>query len=117
MIGSLQSELFRAVRLVVDTGIHSKRWTREEAIKYMMDNAGQVKSAAESEIERYIVWPAQATAYMVGRIKILELREKAKNELGNRFDIKDFHSVVLMNGVLPLTVLEKLIDEYIANNS
>ena len=117
MIGSLQSELFRAVRLVVDTGIHSKRWTREEAIKYMMDNAGQVKSAAESEIERYIVWPAQATAYMVGRIKILELREKAKNALGNRFDIKDFHSVVLMNGVLPLTVLEKLIDDYIANNS
>jgi uncharacterized protein (DUF885 family) len=117
MIGSLQSELFRAVRLVVDTGIHSKRWTREEAIKYMMDNAGQVKSAAESEIERYIVWPAQATAYMVGRIKILELREKAKNELGNRFDIKDFHSVVLMNGVLPLTVLEALINDYIADNS
>ena len=117
MIVSLQSELFRAVRLVVDTGIHSKRWTREEAIKYMMDNAGQVKSAAESEIERYIVWPAQATAYMVGRIKILELREKAKNELGNRFDIKDFHSVVLMNGVLPLTVLEALINDYIADNS
>ena len=117
LIGSLQSELFRAVRLVVDTGIHSKRWTREEAIKYMMDNAGQVKSAAESEIERYIVWPAQATAYMVGRIKILELRNKAKNALGNRFNIKDFHSVVLMNGVLPLTVLEALIDDYIANNS
>ena len=117
MIGSLQSELFRAARLVVDTGIHSKKWTREKAIKYMMDNAGQVRSAAESEIERYIVWPAQATAYMVGRIKILELREKAKNQLGNRFNIKDFHSAVLMNGVLPLTVLEAVIDKYIAENS
>ena len=117
MIGSLQSELFRAVRLVVDTGIHSKKWTREEAIKYMMDNAGQVRSAAESEIERYIVWPAQATAYMVGRIKILELREKAKGQLGNRFNIKDFHSAVLMNGVLPLTVLEAVIDKYIVENS
>ena len=117
MIGSLQSELFRAARLVVDTGIHSKRWTREEAITYMIDNAGQVRSAAESEIERYIVWPAQATAYMVGRIKIFELREKAKNELGNRFNIKDFHSAVLMNGVLPLTVLESVIDEYISENS
>ena len=117
MIGSLQSELFRAARLVVDTGLHSKKWTREEAIIYMMDNAGEVRSESESEIERYIVWPAQATAYMVGRIKILELREKAKNALGNRFDIKDFHSVVLMNGVLPLEVLEKLIDDYIANNS
>ena len=117
MIGSLQSELFRAARLVVDTGIHSKKWTREKAIKYMMDNAGQVRSAAESEIERYIVWPAQATAYMVGRIKILELREKAKGQLGNRFNIKDFHSAVLMNGVLPLTVLEAVIDKYIVENS
>ena len=117
MIGSLQSELFRAARLVVDTGLHSKKWTREEAIIYMMDNAGEVRSESESEIERYIVWPGQATSYMIGRIKIMELRERAKAELGNRFDIKDFHSVVLMNGVLPLTVLESLVDQYIKENS
>ena len=117
MIGSLQSELFRAARLVVDTGLHSKKWTREEAIIYMMDNAGGVRSESESEIERYIVWPGQATSYMIGRIKIMELRERAKTELGNRFDIKDFHSVVLMNGILPLTVLEALVDQYIKENS
>ncbi len=117
MIGSLQSELFRAARLVVDTGIHSKKWTREEAIIYMMDNAGEVRSESESEIERYIVWPGQATSYMIGRIKIMELRERAKAELGNRFNIKDFHSVVLMNGILPLTVLEALVDQYIKENS
>ena len=117
MIGSLQSELFRAARLVVDTGLHSKKWTREEAIIYMMDNAGEVRSESESEIERYIVWPGQATSYMIGRIKIMELRERAKTELGNRFNIKDFHSVVLMNGILPLTVLEALVDQYIKENS
>ena len=113
MIGSLQSELFRAVRLVVDTGIHYKKWTREEAIEYMMENVGSEESEATSEIERYIVWPGQACAYMIGRIKILELRERAQNELGNRFDIKDFHHNVLMNGSLPLTVLEAIIDKYI----
>ena len=113
MIGSLQSELFRAVRLVVDTGIHYKQWTREEAISYMIDNVGSEQSEATSEIERYIVWPGQACAYMIGRIKILELREKAKMELGNKFDIKDFHEQVLMNGSLPLTVLEAIIDDYI----
>ena len=117
MIGSLQSELFRAARLVVDTGLHSKKWTREEAIIYMMDNAGEVRSESESEIERYIVWPGQATSYMIGRIKIMELRERARAELGNRFNIKDFHSVVLMNGILPLTVLEALVDQYIKENS
>ncbi len=116
-IGSLQSELFRAARLVVDTGLHSKKWTREEAIIYMMDNAGEVRSESESEIERYIVWPGQATSYMIGRIKIMELRERARAELGNRFNIKDFHSVVLMNGILPLTVLEALVDQYIKENS
>ena len=117
MIGSLQSELFRAARLVIDTGLHAKKWTREEAIVYMMDNVGEVRSAAQSEIERYIVWPGQATSYMIGRVKILELRERAKKELGNRFDIKDFHSAVLMNGILPLTVLEAVVDDYIIENS
>ena len=80
---------------------------REEAIIYMMDNAGEVRSESESEIERYIVWPGQATSYMIGRIKIKELRERVKQNY-NRFDIKDFHSVVLMNGILALTVLEVL---------
>ncbi|GIS27195.1 MAG: hypothetical protein CM15mP127_15680 [Gammaproteobacteria bacterium] len=78
MIGSLQSELFRAVRLVIDTGIHHKGWTREEAIKYMMENVGSERSEATSEVERYIVWPGQACAYMLGRIKIMELRELQK---------------------------------------
>ena len=113
MIGSLQSELFRAARLVIDTGLHSKKWKREEAIKYMMENVGEVRSEAESEIERYIVWPGQACSYMIGKIKILELRERAKLEMGERFNIKDFHSTVLMNGVLPLEVLEELVEEYI----
>ena len=117
MIGSLQSELFRAARLVIDTGLHAKKWTREEAIVYMMDNVGEVRSEAQSEIERYIVWPGQATSYMIGRVKILELRERAKKELGNRFDIKDFHSAILMNGILPLTVLEAVVDDYIIENS
>ena len=117
MIGSLQSELFRAARLVIDTGLHAKKWTREEAIVYMMDNVGEVRSEAQSEIERYIVWPGQATSYMIGRVKILELRERAKKELGNRFDIKDFHSAILMNGILPLTVLEAGVDDYIIENS
>ena len=117
MIGSLQSELFRAARLVIDTGFMTKNGLREEAIVYMMDNVGEVRSEAQSEIERYIVWPGQATSYMIGRVKILELRERAKNELGNRFDIKDFHSAVLMNGILPLTVLEAVVDDYIIENS
>ena len=115
MIGSLQSELFRAVRLVIDTGIHHKGWTREEAIKYMMENVGSERSEATSEVERYIVWPGQACAYMLGRIKIMELRDTAKKELGNSFDIKDFHREVLMNGSVPLTVLEEIIDNYISS--
>ena len=78
-----------------------------------MENVGEVRSEAESEIERYIVWPGQACSYMIGKIKILELRERAKLEMGERFNIKDFHSTVLMNGVLPLEVLEELVEEYI----
>lgn len=115
MIGSLQSELFRAVRLVIDTGIHNKKWSREKAIDYMIDNVGSERSEATSEVERYIVWPGQACAYMLGRIKIIELRELAKSELGNKFDIKDFHREVLMNGSLPLTVLEEIIQNYITS--
>jgi len=116
-LGILQSEIFRAVRLVVDTGMHYKKWTREEAMDYMKTETGMSDTEVRTEIERYIVWPGQATSYMIGRVKILELRERAKNELGNRFDIKDFHSAVLMNGILPLTVLEAVVDNYISENS
>ena len=112
-IGRLNAELFRAVRLVVDTGIHHKRWSREEAIQYMLDNTGMAESDVTSEIERYIVIPGQATAYKVGMMKILELRQKAMNRLGDRFDIRDFHDVVLKNGAVPLQILERLVDEYI----
>lgn len=113
-IGRLQAELFRAVRLVVDTGIHAKRWTREEAIDYMLKNTGMAKSDVVAEIERYIVMPGQATAYKVGMIKILELRKKAKEALGDKFDLRDFHDVVLKNGAVPLDILERIIDKYIA---
>lgn len=114
-IGRLQAELFRAVRLVVDTGIHAKRWTREQAIDYMLKNTGMAKSDVVAEIERYIVMPGQATAYKVGMIKILELRKKAKEALGDRFDLRDFHDVVLKNGAVPLDILERIIDQYIAD--
>ncbi|WP_223786844.1 DUF885 domain-containing protein [Marinicella meishanensis] len=113
-IGRLQAELFRAVRLVVDTGIHAKRWSRERAIDYMQANTGMAESDVISEIERYFVMPGQATAYKVGMTKILELRQRAQQALGDRFDIKDFHRVVLNNGSVPLNILEQLVDQYIA---
>jgi uncharacterized protein (DUF885 family) len=94
-IGRLIAELFRAVRLVVDTGIHQRRWTREEAIEYMLANTGMAESDVVSEVERYIVMPGQATAYKVGMMKILELRQKAMDELGDRFDLRDFHDVAI----------------------
>lgn len=114
-IGRLQAELFRAVRLVVDTGIHHSRWTREQAIDYMKKNTGMSDRDVTAEIERYIVMPGQATAYKVGMMKILELREKAKSALGNKFDLRDFHDVVLKNGAVPLDILETLVDRYIAD--
>lgn len=114
-LGRLQDELLRAVRLVVDTGIHHKRWTREQAIEYMAKTTGSAMSNVESEIERYIVWPGQALAYKVGMLKIMELREKAKNALGDSYDIREFHNVVLKNGAVPLTILEELVDDYIAS--
>ncbi len=112
-IGRLDDELLRAVRLVVDTGIHHKRWTREEAIDYMLANTGKAESDVIAEVERYIVMPGQATAYKVGMMKILELREKARTALGSKFDIRDFHDAVLKNGAVPLDFLERIIDDYI----
>lgn len=112
-IGRLRDELFRAVRLVVDTGIHAKRWGREEAIAYMRDTTGMREEAVTIEIDRYIVMPGQACAYKLGQIKILDLRDKAKATLGDKFDIKGFHDVVLGSGGLPLTVLEGLVNDWV----
>jgi uncharacterized protein (DUF885 family) len=115
-LGRLQDELLRATRLVCDTGIHWKHWTREQAIQYMKDNTGLGEMEITSEVERYIVSPGQACAYKVGQLKILELREKAKHEMGNRFNIKEFHNVVLKNGAMPLQILEQQVDRYIHHN-
>ncbi len=113
-LGRLQGELFRAVRLVVDTGLHSQGWSRQQAIDYMVGTTGMAEGGVVSEVERYMGLPGQALAYKVGQLKILELRERAKRELGDRFDLKAFHAVVLENGGVPLTILEQLVDEWIA---
>lgn len=113
-IGRLQAELFRAVRLVVDTGIHAKRWSREEAIDYMLANTGMAESDVVAEVERYFIIPGQATAYKVGMMKILELRDLAQRELGDDFDIREFHDVILTNGAMPLNLLEEVVRDYIA---
>jgi len=112
-LGRLRDELFRAVRLVVDTGIHAKHWTREQAIAYMRDKTGMGEKEVKSEIERYIVNPGQACAYKVGMLKIQELRSRAQQELGDRFDQREFHDTVLKNGSLPLEILEEQVNNYI----
>ena len=114
-LGVLQSELFRAVRLVVDTGIHYKRWSREEAMAYMKNVTGMSDTEVRVEIERYIVWPGQACSYKVGMLKILELREKVKEKLGEDFNIKDFHSVILEQGQPPLFIVEDLVNLMLDN--
>lgn len=111
--GRLAMELWRACRLVVDTGIHAKKWTREQAISYLTDNTPNAPTEAVNAIERYIVMPSQATAYKIGMIKLVQLRDKAKTALGDKFDIREFHDVVLKNGAVPLDVLESLVDAYI----
>jgi uncharacterized protein (DUF885 family) len=113
-LGRLQAEMFRAVRLVVDTGLHAKRWTREQAIGYMIDYTGMGDDEVAAEIERYLVLPGQALAYKVGMMKILDLRERARAELGDKFDIRAFHDVVLKNGSMPLTVLEGVVEDWVA---
>jgi uncharacterized protein (DUF885 family) len=112
-LGRLQAELFRAVRLVVDTGIHAKRWTREQAIAYMREKTGMGEKEVTSEIERYIVVPGQACAYKIGMLKIQELRKRAETELGNKFDQREFHDTLLKNGGLPLEILEEQVNDYI----
>ncbi|MFT6856645.1 MAG: hypothetical protein ACJA0X_002627 [Cyclobacteriaceae bacterium] len=112
--GRLAMELWRACRLVVDTGIHTKKWTREEGIKYYTDNTPNAELDAVKMVERHIVMPGQATAYKIGMLKILELRKKSKEALGDKFDIREFHEVVISHGAIPLNVLEDFVDEYIA---
>jgi len=106
-IGYLQSYLFRATRLVVDSGLHHKGWSREQAIRYMIDNAAEPEGFAVREIERYCVWPGQACSYKVGQTVIMDLRNEAQQRMGQRFDLKAFHDIVLLNGALPLTVLQQ----------
>jgi uncharacterized protein (DUF885 family) len=112
--GRLQLELHRAIRLVVDSGLHHKRWTREQAIKYVEDNSADAPGGIVKAIERYIIYPGQATAYMVGRLKISDLRDKAQKALGKKFDIRGFHDTVLKSGPVPLDVLEEQVDGWIA---
>jgi uncharacterized protein (DUF885 family) len=113
--GRLQLELHRAIRLVVDSGLHHKRWTREQAIKYVEDNSADAPGGIVKAIERYIIYPGQATAYMVGRLKISELRGKAQKALGKKFDIRGFHDTVLKSGPVPFDVLEEQVDAWIAS--
>ena len=116
-LGKLQSELFRAARLVVDTGLHDLEWTREEAIDWMTETTGETRASVEREVERYSVWPGQATSYKLGQLKILELRERAERALGDDFDIRAFHDVILLDGAMPLPVLEAKVDAWIESRS
>jgi uncharacterized protein (DUF885 family) len=111
--GTLSDEMLRAMRLVVDTGIHAKGWTRDQAIDYMMANSDMGRTDATAEVERYIAIPSQALAYKIGALTIQRLRRKAEAELGGRFDIREFHAQVLMTGALPLAILEQKIDRWI----
>jgi uncharacterized protein (DUF885 family) len=116
-LGRLQAEMFRAVRLVVDTGIHRKHWTRDQAIDYMLEKTGMARRDVVSEIERYFVIPGQALAYKIGMLRILELRARSQAKLGSGFDIHRFHDVVLGSGAVPLGILEKQVDAWIAHQA
>ena len=112
--GYLQNELWRAIRLVVDTGLHSKGWTREQVITFMLENSAESETQATAEAERYMAIPGQALAYKIGELKIQELRDRAEAALGDNFDVRAFHAEVLKDGSVPLDVLEAKIDRWIA---
>ena len=114
--GMLSAEMHRAIRLVVDTGMHARGWTREEAIQYSLDHEAESEAAITAEIERYMVQPGQALSYKIGQLKIRELRSRAEEALGDRFDIREFHHQVLSSGSLPLVLLETKIDRWIASS-
>ena len=113
--GMLSAEIHRAIRLVVDAGIHAKGWTREEAIQYSLENEAEPEESIISEIERYMAGPGQALSYKIGQLKIMELRKRAEDSLGDEFDIKQFHNKVLESGCIPLKVLEDKVDRWIAS--
>jgi uncharacterized protein (DUF885 family) len=106
--------MWRAIRLVVDTGVHSQHWTRQQMVDYFHDHSSLDETNVQSEVDRYIAWPAQALGYKMGQLKILELRDKSKTALGPKFDIKAFHDQVLDSGALPMDVLEQRVDAWIA---
>ncbi len=112
-LGRLQAEAYRAARLVVDTGLHYKKWTREQAIEYFAEATGTAMSDVVSAIDRYIAWPGQALGYKLGMIKLVELREWAKQQLGQQFDIKAFHDVVLLKGARPLALVEEDVQAWV----
>ena len=112
--GRLENDMWRAIRLVVDTGVHSQHWTRQQMVDYFREHSAIDETNIQAEVDRYIAWPAQALGYKVGQLKILELRDKAKTALGSKFDIKAFHDEVLDSGALPLDVLEQRVDAWIA---
>ena len=113
-LGRLQAEMFRAVRLVVDTGMHAKKWSREDAIAYMVEKTGMTEDEVTREIERYVVWPGQATAYKTGQLAILDIRAKAEAELGDKFNLRDFNEMILVDGAMPLDILRDVADDWIA---
>ncbi|HZF14890.1 MAG TPA: DUF885 domain-containing protein [Steroidobacteraceae bacterium] len=115
--GRLGDEMLRAMRLVIDTGIHAKGWTREQSIAYMLDNSSMAESEVVAEVERYIAWPGQATSYKVGQLRIRAMRDRAEKAFGPRFDVKDFHSQILLDGALPMDVLDAKVDRWIAAQS
>jgi uncharacterized protein (DUF885 family) len=116
-LGRLQNELWRAVRLVLDTGLHAMKWSREDAIQYFRDNTPLSEGDIKTEVERYLVVPGQALSYKMGMLKILELRARARKALGDQFDIRGFHDAVLSAGALPLPTLERVVDAYITRES
>src|SRR5437588_9636051 len=114
MYGHLQDDLLRAIRLVCDTGYHARHWTRQQVVDYFHANSGIDEPTVQSETDRYLAWPGQALGYKIGQLKILELRQRARQKLGALFDIRDFHDEVLGGGALPLDVLEGRVDAWIA---